>query len=203
MKPIFGNLNEKCLKIQDILIYVAIRSFIKPSGKCYPSHKEISEIAGCSVKIVRNAIKRLQSAQFLKVFEVHKSKHKLAYTFNNDLLFQQIPDNILFADDLSVKEKAVLLIINEHNENGFVGVGLDIAEKADLPIKTFKKCYEKLIALDYIYEELDFCDIHNVFVPFIQYSFRGIYFGSGEISDFENSIRSIKKNTAEESILTS
>lgn len=186
LKPIFGDLNEKGLKIQDILIYIAIRSFKTSNHKCYPRYTDISEISGCSTKVIRNGIKRLQSAGFLKVFKIEKSKHKFAYTFNDDLQFQLIPDDIFFAEDLSVKEKATLLVINEHNEEGFAGVGVEIAENADLPLKTFKKCYEKLKSECYLFEDIDYCDIDNVFLPFIFLWSDRINLGSGEIFDIYN-----------------
>lgn len=183
IKPIFGNLKEQNLSYKDILTYITIRSFHNSVNKCcYPSYNEISKLSGLSIKVIKPSIKRLEEAGYLTVKEVAKNWAKRVYLFEYDNLFQDVSLQHLFHDDLSVNEKAFLLLILEYAMDDSYDSPKDISIKSGVSYGTCNQLFKSLRSKGYVEESVFFSQELNDYVAFISVSEeKGIY---GDLDTF-------------------
>lgn len=168
LKPLFGNLKEKNLTYRDILTYITIRSSHKSKDKfCYPSLNEISKLSGLSVKVIKPSIKRLEDAGYLEVKEVAKSWAKRIYTFDYDGMFQEVHLALLFDNDLSVNEKAFLLLVMEYAQDESYDSPKDIASKSGIGYNTCIQLYKSLLDKGYLSESVDFDEKLNDYIAWV------------------------------------
>lgn len=169
MKPIFANLKEQGLKLQDILIYVTIRSFYNSTDNlCYPTYEEISTICGYSNKVIKASIERLQFAGFMKVGKVGNTWGKNIFTFNQEGDFHKVPSDIFEANELTPNEKACLLLLTEYSPDYTLQVGIkQIITYCGLSQKSLNRHYKALIAKGYVAEHVYFNEDLKVYMPFI------------------------------------
>lgn len=67
------------LKPDDLLIYLALKSFDGPDG-CYPSLASIAKVADSSIKSVKKSLLLLKNKNFIN-FETNGKGCKIRYTF--------------------------------------------------------------------------------------------------------------------------
>ena len=155
-KPDFGNLADKGLQYKDVITYVGIRSFYNEKDKfCFPSYRTIVKRVGCSIKFLRQSIERLKDAGLMQVYQVGRKRVKHFYKFNSNLSLFKIPAEILTSQDLSISEKASLVILKEYSAGITCYVSLEeISLKSGIIERTLQTNYQALLLKGYLVETL-------------------------------------------------
>nr|WP_294898586.1 helix-turn-helix domain-containing protein [uncultured Pedobacter sp.] len=156
-KPIFLKLKTNKLNYLDILTYTAIKSFDNPKGGCFPSNEKIASRSGLSRTFVIESIKRLEKSNYLKIYKNgnFKSPNRSfpnQYSFKPVHLFNPVPYNIFEVTDLTVYQKAMLLLLRQFAVTDFEidGTINKFADRLELTYNTIKKQFDSLILKGYL-----------------------------------------------------
>lgn len=150
--PHITALDKLKIKYTDIAVYVAIRSYNNPQGRCYPSYDGIAKKANCSKAYVSQAIKRLEQSGLIKVERSKKIKQPNRYSFQDHYMFEQIPYHI-FNVDLKLYDLSMLLCMRQFCYRGrfqsFEGVRY-LSEKLGVSYKVAHQRVSSLIKKGYV-----------------------------------------------------
>lgn len=156
-KPIFLKLKTNKLNYLDVLTYTAIKSFDNPKGGCFPSYETIASRSGLSRTFVTESIKRLEKSNYLGVcrnekFKSPKRSFPNQYSFKSVDPFNRIPYDIFEVNDLTVYQKAMLLLLRQSaiTVTEIYGTINKFADELELTYNTVKKQFDSLILKGYL-----------------------------------------------------
>ncbi|MBB2151710.1 helix-turn-helix domain-containing protein [Pedobacter gandavensis] len=158
VKPLFTNFHNTKLKYLDVLTFVAIRSFNnKSNNDCYPSQQTIASLSGLSERFVTKSIARLEEEKHLYVYRSgrytapNKSESN-RYTFPHCDQFDQVPYELFKTKDLTVYERAMLLLIKQFNVSpvDVYGTINDFSDILGLTYSTISTQYKSLCLKGYL-----------------------------------------------------
>ena len=147
------------VEIKDQLIYLVIKSHDNKDHECFPSLQCISEESRLSVPTIRESIKRLESADYIKV---EKKGRKNYYYFNPYKQFEPFSEEFLKRKDISPTTKAYLVAIQQYMFKDIEGVGKvslsnrEIARNINTSEFTVRKCNNELSRNNYLTIVKDF-----------------------------------------------
>ncbi len=152
--PYFRNLTNQGLKLIDTYIYIVLKSFcIDDDLICTCALTEISNRSECSVKIIKNAINRLQNAGYLS-YKRDDRFNKNIFSFTPKKGNKLIPESLIHDFELSPKEKAVWIVVNEFvdYEVSFY-TPYEMSNIAGLSYRAFKRRFNSLEEKGFLLED--------------------------------------------------
>lgn len=115
------------LKPDDLLIYLALKSFDSPEG-CYPSLASIAKVADSSINNVKKSLLLLKNKNFIN-FETNGKGKKIYYTFQKYITFEPFSYKFIFDTRLSFQEKAYLAAAQQFMYKNDIAEGAITIEK--------------------------------------------------------------------------
>jgi biotin operon repressor len=145
------------IQYTDILTYIAVRSYLNNKTQaCFPSYESISKKMGASKKFVMQSINRLLACNLINVFKSSKARVSNRYAFKELETFDRIPPELLELKDLSVHEKAMLLLLRQCCISRSMEISNSYKELSQVLGLSYKAIYtqvESLIAKGYVIEK--------------------------------------------------
>ena len=146
-KPYVIGLDKLGLKYVDLLTYVAIKSFLNHQDKsCYPAYETVGKLIGASRSFVAESVSRLEKSGLMAKQNRYHTSNKYYFKSNGKMLPCQIPVEIL-ALDLSIYEKAMLIILRQFDAGTITYIMRDITWIAKELGVTYKTVYTQAQAL--------------------------------------------------------
>lgn len=129
----------------DVLTYITIKSYYNYDKKnCFPAIDTIAERMGASRSLVIDSTTRLVKAGFIR--KTKRFKESNLYSFKGFDTVDKIPVEVLDLD-LSVYEKAMLILLRQCCEGTRINVHGNITQIANKLGLTYKTVYTQLSAL--------------------------------------------------------
>ena len=147
------------VEIKDQLIYLIIKSHDNKKHECFPSLQCISEESRLSVPTIRESIKRLQAADYIRI---EKKGRKNWYYFNPHKKFENFSEEFLKRKDITPTTKAYLVAIQQYMFKDLEGLGKvslsnrELAKNINTSEFTIRKCNNELSRNNYLTIVKDF-----------------------------------------------
>lgn len=136
------------LKPDDLLIYLALKSFDGPDG-CYPSLASIAKVADSSIKSVKKSLLLLKNKNFIN-FETNGKGCKIKYTFQKYITFEPFSYRFIFDTRFTFQEKAYLaaaqqfMFKNDLNEGSITIEKYVFAKKIHMSVRSLERVESSL-----------------------------------------------------------
>ena len=141
------------LEPKDQLIYMVIKSHDNPNQECWPSLQILSKESGASINTIRDSIKRLKNAGYIKTELVGR---KTRYTFDPYKKFEPFSPEFIKNKNLSFTTKSYLVASQQYMYKDVEGVGKiglsnrNLSQEINMPESTIRRCNAELVSKDYL-----------------------------------------------------
>lgn len=148
-----NNMGNSNLDPRDQLVYTIIKSHDNPQHECFPSLQTLSKESGASINTIRDSVKRLKSADYIKTELVGR---KTKYTFNEYKKFEPFSPDFIKRGDISFTTKSYLIATQQYMYKDVENVGklslsnVNLSKEINMPESTIRKCNAELVSKDYL-----------------------------------------------------
>lgn len=146
-KPHVIGLDKLGLKYVDLLTYVAIKSFLNhDKNDCFPAYETVGHLIGASRSFIAESVSRLEKSGLMVKHNRPNTSNTYYFRSSRKDLTSKIPVQLLRLD-LSVHEKAMLLMLRQFDAGTITCIMHDINWIANQLGVTYKTVYTQVQAL--------------------------------------------------------
>ncbi len=148
-----NNMGNSNISPKDQLIYTVIKSHDNPQHECWPSLQVLSKESGASINTIRDSIKRLKDAGYIKT---ELRGRKTCYTFDEYKKFEPFSPDFIKREDISFTTKSYLIATQQYMYKDIENLGklsisnVNLSKEINMPESTIRKCNAELVSKDYL-----------------------------------------------------
>lgn len=148
-----NNMGSSDINPKDQLIYTIIKSHDNPQHECFPSLQVLSKESGASINTIRDSIKRLKSADYIKT---ELKGRRTYYTFNEYKKFEPFSPEFIKREDISFTTKSYLIATQQYMYKDVENIGklslsnVNLSKEINMPESTIRRCNAELVSKDYL-----------------------------------------------------
>lgn len=148
-----NNMAQDGISPREQLVYAVLHSFNNPKKEVFPSLDTLAEKAQLSVPTIRDSLKKLEKAGYIKI---EKRGRKNYYLFEKYINFEPFSEEFLENKEITPTTKAYLVAAQQYMFKDEKGIGkvsfsnVDLSKQINMPESSIRKCNKELERKNYL-----------------------------------------------------